>query len=154
MKKYLLISIISSFYTCGFAQFADFNSALPIANEGEYTISTLFDAGKNPGEVPTCTCLKDINFEKHSAWIKCKVKSAGTIEFDIVPMNLDDDLDFIVFQLPNGSFDKKKELRCMAAGESLGDKAGSMPCKGIYGLSGGHLQLCTKRHKWLFSYPN
>ncbi|WP_143402196.1 hypothetical protein, partial [Escherichia coli] len=65
--------------------------------------------------------MKDINFEKHSAWLRCKIKTAGSVAFDIIPEQSDDDLDFIVYRLPKSAFERKEELRCMAAGENIGD---------------------------------
>ncbi|RBB43513.1 hypothetical protein DQW51_30460, partial [Escherichia coli O111:H-] len=76
---------------------------------------------RNTQEVPSSTCLKDINFEKHSAWLRCKIKTAGSVAFDIIPEQSDDDLDFIVYRLPKSAFERKEELRCMAAGENIGD---------------------------------
>jgi hypothetical protein len=117
------------------AQYADYATALPIANEGRYTIAKLPDAGRNSQEVPSSSCLKGISFEKHSAWLRCKIKTAGSVAFDIIPEQTGDDLDFIVYRLKNGSLDRKEELRCMAAGENIGDPNSSDACKGVTGLS-------------------
>lgn len=122
--------------TIGYGQkYADYNRALAISNDAKYTINTLSDAGKETQEVPTSSCLKDINFEKHSAWLRCKVKQAGSIAFDIIPLRSSDDLDFIVFYLPDNNFEHKKEIRCMAAGISMGDINASGSCQGVTGLS-------------------
>lgn len=135
MNKVILISILCCMGRLLSAQYADYPTALPIANEGQYTIAKLPDAGRNTQEVTSSSCLKEVNFERHSAWLRCKIKSAGSIAFDIIPEQSNDDLDFIVFRLPKGSFERKEELRCMAAGENVGDANSSNACKGVTGLS-------------------
>jgi hypothetical protein len=134
MKKILILSILCCIGRVVSAQYADYITALPIANEGQYTIAKLPDAGRDSKEVPTSNCLKGINFEQHSAWLRCKIKAAGTIAFDIIPERGADDLDFIVYRLPKGSFERKEEMRCMAAGENIGDPNSSAACKGTTGL--------------------
>jgi hypothetical protein len=135
MKKILIISMLCCISAALFAQYGDFPLALPIANEGQYTISKVPDAGRNTKEILSSSCLRDVNFESHSAWLRCKVRTAGNIAFDLIPLQANDDLDFIVYRLPKGSFERKEELRCMAAGENIGDVGSSQSCKGITGLN-------------------
>lgn len=63
----------------------------------------------------TGTCNPE---ESNSVWYKWICKEAGSLEFTISPDNQDDDLDFVLYELPNGvnNCNDKRELRCMFSG--------------------------------------
>ncbi len=54
--------------------------------------------------------------EQSSTWMTWIADNDGTLEFTLYPINPSDDLDFVVFELPNGinDSDSKIPLRCMA----------------------------------------
>ncbi|MEO1434318.1 MAG: PKD domain-containing protein, partial [Bacteroidota bacterium] len=84
------------------------------------------------------TCLDfpfddpDAPTESSSAWYTWIADNNGLLEFTLVPNNPGDDLDFIVYELPNGVGDcsDKIPIRCMASG----DFEFPSPCMGPTGL--------------------
>ena len=54
--------------------------------------------------------------EQSSTWLTWIAANDGTLAFTLFPINPSDDLDFVLFELPNGvdSSDDKIALRCMA----------------------------------------
>ncbi len=71
--------------------------------------------------------------EKNSTWMYFKIQTAGQLSFAIAPDTATDDLDFVLFQLPeDGNCDLKKPIRCMAAGDSRTVR--KSPCMGATGL--------------------
>ncbi|MEK7253353.1 MAG: T9SS type A sorting domain-containing protein, partial [Bacteroidota bacterium] len=85
------------------------------------------------------TCHSQSYPESHSAWFKWKIKTGGSLAFTLLPLDEKDDIDFVLFRLPNSWDDcaSKVEVRCMASGENLGeaDATSSIPCTGATGLS-------------------
>lgn len=78
--------------------------------------------GDNPGQA-----------EKNSTWMSFQIKTDGKLSFIITPDSSSDDIDFVLFKLPeDGNCDHKKIVRCMAAGDR-GDVETS-PCMGQTGL--------------------
>lgn len=77
--------------------------------------------------------------ESNSAWYKWTCDQAGTLAFTIDPLGgPNDDLDFLVYELPNGIDDciNKENIRCMLSGESQGNTdAENLPCLNETGLS-------------------
>ena len=69
------------------------------------------------------TCLDDnntggiLNSEKASSWIKFTCTVSGKFTFTITPSDIDDDLDFAIYELPNGpnNCNGKTLLRCCAS---------------------------------------
>ncbi len=71
--------------------------------------------------------------EENATWVYFRIQAAGQLSFTITPDVSEDDLDFVLFQLPaDGNCDQKKVLRCMAAGDS--ETALHSPCRGQTGL--------------------
>lgn len=62
------------------------------------------------------------NIESNSTWFKWTCEKAGTLTFVLDPLRGEDDIDFVVFELPNGlnNCTGRKEVRCMASGETQG----------------------------------
>lgn len=70
--------------------------------------------------------------EKNSTWIRFTIDQPGTLRFSITPDSLDDDYDFVLFQIPEkGGCKDKIVVRCMAAGDENREKS---PCRGATGL--------------------
>ena len=57
------------------------------------------------------------NSESNSIWLTWECGTAGTLDFIIAPTNQGDDLDFALYELPNGvnNCNGKQLLRCMAS---------------------------------------
>ena len=65
--------------------------------------------------------LQGIGFESNSSWFKWVCKSTGSLTFAITPTKVDDDIDFVLYELTNGIDDcqTKNPIRCEAAGEDV-----------------------------------
>ena len=78
--------------------------------------------------------------ESNSAWYKWTCDDPGTLTFTIDPLsgNAREDIDFLLYELPNGLDDcsEKINLRCMLSGETNGNTLEqNLPCLGDTGLS-------------------
>ncbi|MEL7375382.1 MAG: gliding motility-associated C-terminal domain-containing protein [Bacteroidota bacterium] len=78
--------------------------------------------------------------EANSAWYKWTCRDPGTLTFVIDPLsgNAREDLDFLLYELPNGIDDcsNKINIRCMLSGETQGNTLEqNLPCLGETGLS-------------------
>jgi gliding motility-associated-like protein len=57
--------------------------------------------------------------EANTAWFTWTSDGAGTLAFDIVPTNPNDDIDFVIYEMPNSSCSDitvANSIRCMASG--------------------------------------
>jgi SprB repeat len=84
------------------------NGVGKIGNEITKKNAPCFDNGSGGNDVETS-----------STWFKWTCDKAGTLTFDLIPLGVTDDIDFVVYQLPKNldDCDNKKLLRCMASGE-------------------------------------
>ncbi len=102
--------------------FRHFEVTKGIGKVHDTPIIPCFTNGKSMGEA-----------EENSTWIYFKIQTGGQLAFTITPDSIHDDLDFVLFQLPeDGNCEQKKFVRCMAAGDS--QKARKNPCMGPTGL--------------------
>ncbi|MEZ5057866.1 MAG: gliding motility-associated C-terminal domain-containing protein [Saprospiraceae bacterium] len=103
----------------------------------------LSTAGNDPNEVGTAPCevSMECNYsEDQSAWYKWICKDPGQLTFNLTPLNPVDDLDFWVYELPNGVDDctDKIPLMCMASGAVQGTPISNwIRCHGPTGLRMG-----------------
>ncbi len=97
-----------------------FQGANGIGKENEAQWVSCFMNGTNFGDA-----------EKNSTWLRFSIAEKGKLLFTIVPDSLDDDYDFVLYQLPDGNCSSKDIVRCMAAGDSKDHKS---PCMGMTGL--------------------
>jgi gliding motility-associated-like protein len=79
------------------------------------------------------------NVEMSSTWYKWTCEKTGTLTFTLTPLKENDDIDFILFELPGGIDDcaNKFAVRCMACGDSQFPS----PCMGPTGLRDGETDL-------------
>lgn len=102
-----------------------------------FTIASSGGIGISDGIESTC-----LNDEFASTWFRWKVAQPGNLIFLLTPNHASDDLDFAVFKLNStGDCDSKTLVRCMAAGETVGDPTGSLPCLGSTGLALGETDI-------------
>ena len=114
---------------------ADCSHALFLCDKSPLVIKELLDAGKQD-ETADLPCLKTAFAETNSIWLTWQVAESGTLEFSILPMDAQNDVDFVLYRLKSpGDCTGKETLRCMAAGPSLGE-ADPQPgaCTGATGL--------------------
>ncbi len=90
---------------------------------------------------PTCTgadgaCNYD---ELQSAWYKWQCLDAGILTMNFTPLNPVDDIDFWIFELPNGIDDctDRIPMLCMASGATGGPPSDWIRCHGPTGLRSG-----------------
>lgn len=105
-----------------------------LCDKSSFTVQSIVGVGTLTNEVDPASCMSQ---EYASAWYKWICDAPGTLAFTLTPNNPDDDLDFMVFELPGGLNDctNKTELRCMASGENVGQPlANWVACTGATGL--------------------
>lgn len=118
-------------------RFSDCAGAIILCDKSDLIVKQLFGVGQELSEVGFTTCSDRLK-ERNTVWLKWQVGAPGAIEFTIEPLESGDDLDFIVYRLDDDILQcsRKYELRCMASGENIGDRAGaSSACTGKMGLS-------------------
>lgn len=112
----------------------DCPTAVRLCDKKPFNVPAVAGPGTNPFEMDDATCFGGFaNVETSSTWYVFTAANNGTLEFRLVPNNLDDDLDFVVYRLPNGVGDCTDKIveRCMAAG----DLVSTSPCMGPTGLN-------------------
>ncbi len=116
---------------------SDCSTAVVLCDKSGFAVPSMSTAGKNEGELPKGACVPE---ETQSAWYKWACEKSGTLTFTLTPNKPSDDLDFMLFILPNGVGDcsMKIPVRCMAAGENLGMPYSNWKrCSGPTGLEDG-----------------
>ncbi|RMG84564.1 MAG: hypothetical protein D6714_07665 [Bacteroidetes bacterium] len=114
---------------------SDCKSGVVLCDKSPFNVESVVGTGNETNEIINGSC---INEEHGSAWYKWTCDEPGSLTFTLTPNNPSDDLDFILFELPNGldDCDNKIELRCMASGEQVGAPFSVwQPCTGATGLS-------------------
>ena len=93
---------------------SDCPTGVVLCDKSSFFVPNIQGNGNIENEVNT-SCLTQ---ENNSTWYKWVAGTSGTLGFTIVPNNPGDDLDFALFELPNGLNDCSGmiELRCMASG--------------------------------------
>jgi gliding motility-associated-like protein len=114
---------------------SDCPTGVILCDKSSFTVESLIGTGSLNNEVGPGVCVQT---EYASAWYRWTCKDAGTLSFTITPSNPSDDIDFAVFELPDGIDDceGKVKVRCMAAGENVGQPFPNWAiCTGPTGLS-------------------
>jgi gliding motility-associated-like protein len=107
-----------------------------LCDKSSFSVPSLIGSGLDRNEVAG-TCIQE---EFSSAWYKWTCETAGSLTFTLTPNGPSDDLDFALYELPNGVEDcsNKRILRCMASGENLGQPISEwIRCYGPTGLRVG-----------------
>ncbi|MEY3845120.1 MAG: hypothetical protein RL293_1542, partial [Bacteroidota bacterium] len=87
-------------YTPNINPGADCGGAAYLCNQNSVSVASLSGGGLDNDEPEPGTCL-DVwgPDEGNSSWFKWTCQSSGTLTFDITPINANDDIDFILYQL-------------------------------------------------------
>ena len=107
-----------------------------LCDKEPFTVPQLIGAGREGDEVAG-TCIRE---EFSSVWYKWTCDEAGDLGFVLTPSNPVDDLDFVVYELPDGidGCATKRLLRCEAAGENISAPLDNWErCSGETGLRAG-----------------
>lgn len=98
---------------------SDCPEAAILCSKDAFVVQKLTGPGEDPEEANDAGCLNGFgtNVEWHSAWFMWTAGSSGPLTFTLTPLNPPDDLDFVVYEFPNGPGDcaDKIVLRCMAS---------------------------------------
>ena len=119
----------------------DCNTAAILCDKSSFTVQFINGTGNDPNEIGGTTCDNSPNCfitESSSSWYKWTCEQSGSLTFSLTPVNPADDLDFLLYELPNGidECSGKQEIRCMASGENVGEPlANWQACTGATGLS-------------------
>jgi len=114
---------------------SDCPTGVVLCDKQAFSVESLSGTGSLNNELAMNDCIGQ---EFSSAWYKFTCDQAGSLTFTLNPGNPNDDLDFSVYELPNGIDDcsNKILLRCMASGENVGAPFSEWePCTGATGLS-------------------
>lgn len=106
-----------------------------LCDKSPFTVESTVGQGSLGDEIDPNSCIQ---IESASSWYRWTCKEPGTLEFVITPNNPADDLDFALFELPDGLDDCENKLiiRCEAAGETVGAPFADWEiCTGATGLS-------------------
>ena len=117
---------------------SDCPQASILCDKSSFVVQKVTGAGQNISELTDATCFSNGapgNYETNSTWFVWTCSKSGTLEFALTPLNVSDDLDYVLYRLPNGlgNCQGKQVVRCNAAG----DNNYPSPCMGPTGLRGG-----------------
>jgi gliding motility-associated-like protein len=124
---------------------SDCATSVLLCDKKPFIVPFLTTNGRNRDEVQGAPCdtVPKVNCdyeELQSAWYKWICKDPGTLTLTLTPLNPVDDLDFWIYELPNGVNDcnAKLPLMCMAAGMIQGQAVSAwIRCHGPTGLRNG-----------------
>ena len=130
---------------------SDCGDAVVLCDKSTFRIENLNSAGSNTNELDENSCIPD---EFASSWYTWTCDVSGTLTFELIPNNngidaITDDLDFVIFELPNGpnNCSGKREVRCMASGANTNGDGSTAPlaqwaqCNGTTGLRTGETDI-------------
>lgn len=118
---------------------SDCADAVILCDKSPFFIESLIGSGSNNNEVDPTSCIRE---EFASSWYKWTCEESGPLAFTLTPNDYisgfeSDDLDFAVYELPNGINDcsEKVIIRCMASGANQGEPFSEWQrCNGPTGL--------------------
>ena len=109
---------------------SDCPEAAILCDKNPFIVPKIFGGGDDPTEANDAPCLGGFggNVESSSTWFVWTAAEDGTLTFTLNPLNPTDDIDFVVYEFPNGPQDcsNKEPIRCMASS-----------CEGATGLDEG-----------------
>lgn len=102
---------------------SDCPQAAILCDKSSFVVQSVTGAGTNITELNDAECFQtgiNTNPETNSTWFQWTCSQSGTLTFTLTPNNGPDDLDFVVYRLPNGIGNCQGKIveRCMASGES------------------------------------
>ncbi|MBC7775560.1 MAG: gliding motility-associated C-terminal domain-containing protein [Phycisphaerae bacterium] len=111
-----------------------------LCDKSPFVVQYVTGAGSNNQEMQDASCFSNGVpgiYESNSTWFVWTCSKSGTLTMTLTPLNGPDDLDFIIYRLPNGigSCNGKVIERCMASGQS--QNVNSAPCLGPTGMVSG-----------------
>ncbi|MBP7272619.1 MAG: gliding motility-associated C-terminal domain-containing protein [Saprospiraceae bacterium] len=111
-----------------------------LCDKSPFVVQAVTGAGSDNSELDDASCLSGaFGAESNSTWFRWIADNNGALTFNITPLNPNDDIDFVLYELPNGinSCVGKVEKLCMASGPHPSTNCSSYPisnCAGVTGL--------------------
>ncbi len=94
-----------------------------LCDKSSFVVKSVVGAGSDITELNDAICFQNGspgNLESNSTWFKWTCEKSGSLTLNLTPLSFADDLDFVIYELPNINDCKgKKVLRCMAAGDTI-----------------------------------
>ncbi|NJN34517.1 MAG: hypothetical protein HC817_09940, partial [Saprospiraceae bacterium] len=93
-----------------------------LCDKSSFAVRSVTGAGIDRRELEDADCFGSSSptqdKETNSTWFKWTCLQSGSLSFVITPNRLDDDIDFVIYELPNGvdNCNGKRLIRCMASG--------------------------------------
>jgi hypothetical protein len=120
---------------------SDCPKASILCDKSSFVVKSVVGAGADNKEMEDASCFDNGSpglKESNSTWFVWTCSKSGPLEFALTPLNAPDDLDFVLYRLPNGirNCSGKQVVRCMASGLSSNQNFPS-PCLGATGLRTG-----------------
>ena len=99
---------------------SDCIDASVLCSKDQFVVQQVRGGGDDTTEANDARCLADAgqgDVESNSTWFTWTASTNGTLTFNLRPLNSPDDIDFVVYRLPNGPLNctGKEVLRCMAS---------------------------------------
>lgn len=118
---------------------SDCPTASILCDKSPFVVQKVTGAGSDIYEMEDAQCFSNGVpgvYESNSTWFVWTCSKSGTLTFTLSPLNLPDDLDFVLYRLPHGigNCADKQVVRCMASG---GPPDYPGPCLGPTGLRAG-----------------
>ena len=123
---------------------SDCPEAAILCDKSPFVVQNVSGAGSDISELNGAECFfngQGTNFETNSTWFVWTCATPGMLTFALTPNNGPDDLDFVLYRLPNGIGNCQNKLieRCMASGQS--SNINSAACLGATGLRDGETDI-------------
>ena len=106
---------------------ADCDGAVKLCDKSVVKVAGLSGGGKNNSEIESSSCFKSTDpatlKESNSSWFKWTCSKAGTLTFDIAPIDPTNDIDFILYELAGTSTNacgSRTIIRCTATNCVMG----------------------------------
>ena len=123
---------------------SDCPQASILCDKSPFVVKSVSGAGVDKTEMDDAECFKNganLELEMNSTWFTWQCKTSGTLTFNLTPTKTTDDLDFVIYELPNGVHNctGKILVRCMASGDFASSYPS--PCLGPTGLKDGETDV-------------
>ena len=120
---------------------SDCATGVVLCDKSPFTVDIVRDFGNVRDPIPDVFCAGVFPVEEEqSTWFKWICDEAGSLEFTITPLNPDDDIDWVLYELPGGINDcsEKRLVRYNISGEVVGAPRDEWePCTGATGIREG-----------------
>ncbi len=133
----------------------DCPTATVLCDKSSFNVQNVTGAGLDNQEMQDAFCFHFPNplptqtLETNSVWYTWRALTTGTVSFDLTPTNPGDDLDFVVYHIPNG-FNPNGGINCVGKTVERCMASGNLPAwTTCFGPTG--LDLVSQQH---FEYLN